>query len=133
MPTRSSSRRRHNCFVLGNVHAMQRYADRLKHYLGAVHAGAGKAELARLRGELRIDRLLEDLEPLVEGTIEGAERTRVIVDGLKRFSAVDREDHEVFNLVEIVERSTHWVTASASKSTCRPISGSPALPAKCSR
>ena len=101
-------------FVLGNVHAMQRYADRLKRYLGAVHTGAAKPELARLRGELRIDRLLEDLEPLVEGTIEGAERTRVIVDGLKRFSAVDREDHEVFNLVEIVERSTHWVTMAGA-------------------
>ncbi len=101
-------------FVLGNVHAMQRYADRLQRYLQAVHAGASVAELAQLRTELRIDRLIEDLDPLVEGTIEGAERTRAIVDGLKRFSVMDREEDETFNLVEIVERSVHWVTRTVA-------------------
>jgi two-component system sensor histidine kinase HupT/HoxJ len=97
-------------FVLGNVHAMQRYADRLQRYLEAVHAGASVAELAALRAELRIDRLIEDLNPLVEGTIEGAERTRAIVDGLKRFSVMDREEDEIFNLAEVAERAVHWVT-----------------------
>ena len=101
-------------FVLGNAHAMQRYAERLRRYLQAVHAGTPVAELARLRGELRIDRLIEDLDPLVEGTIEGAERTRAIVDGLKRFSVMDREEDEVFNVVEIVERSAHWVTKTVA-------------------
>jgi two-component system, NtrC family, sensor histidine kinase HupT/HoxJ len=101
-------------FVLGNVHAMQRYAERLRRYLEAVHAGTPVAELARLRAELRIDRLIEDLDPLVEGTIEGAERTRAIVDGLKRFSVMDREENEVFNLVEVIERSVHWVTKSVA-------------------
>jgi two-component system sensor histidine kinase HupT/HoxJ len=28
-------------FVLGNVHALQRYTDRLQRYMGALHAGAG--------------------------------------------------------------------------------------------
>ena len=27
-------------FVLGNVHALQRYSERLREYLGAIHAGA---------------------------------------------------------------------------------------------
>jgi len=101
-------------FVLGNAHALQRYAERLSRYLQAVHAGTPVAELARLRAELRIDRLLEDLDPLVEGTIEGAERTRAIVDGLKRFSVMDREENEVFNLVEVVERSVQWVSKSVA-------------------
>jgi two-component system sensor histidine kinase HupT/HoxJ len=30
--------------------------------------------------ELRIDRLLDDLPSLIDGTVEGAERTRDIVD-----------------------------------------------------
>jgi two-component system sensor histidine kinase HupT/HoxJ len=102
-------------FVLGNVHALQRYAQRLQSYLGAVHRGAPADELARLRGELRIDRIIEDLAPLVEGTIEGAERTRDIVDGLKRFSAVDRQEAQRFNLAEIVERAVHWVGKAASE------------------
>lgn len=97
-------------FVLGNVHAMRRYAPRIKHYLEAVHAGKSLEALAALRTELRIDRILEDLAPLLDGAIEGAERTRDIVDGLKRFSAADRNENVEFNLVEIIERSVHWVT-----------------------
>lgn len=101
-------------FVLGNVHAMRRYAPRLNSYLGAVHAGESAEKLANLRVELRIDRLLTDLSPLLEGTIEGAERTRDIVDGLKRFSAADRNENEFFNLSEVIERAVHWVTRATS-------------------
>jgi two-component system sensor histidine kinase HupT/HoxJ len=101
-------------FVLGNVHALQRYADRLHRYLDAVHEGTRGEKLKALRTELRIDRVIEDLNPLVEGTIEGAERTRAIVDGLKRFSAADEHGDEIFNLVEIVERAVHWVGKTVS-------------------
>jgi len=97
-------------FVLGNVHAMLRYTTRIKQYLDAVHANSSREELAKLRAELRIDHILKDLEPLLDGAIEGAERTRDIVDGLKRFSASDRNENVIFDLAEIVERSVHWVT-----------------------
>ena len=97
-------------FVLGNVHAMLRYTTRIKQYLDAVHAGTSQESLAKLREELRIDHILKDLVPLLDGAIEGAERTRDIVDGLKRFSATDRNENVKFNLSEIIERSVHWVT-----------------------
>lgn len=96
-------------FVLGNVHALQKYAQRIQRYLDAIHAGEGAERLEALRRELRIDHVVRDLQPLIEGTIEGAERTRAIVDGLKRFSAVDREENAPFDLVEVMERSVHWV------------------------
>jgi two-component system sensor histidine kinase HupT/HoxJ len=102
-------------FVLGNVYSLQRYTSRLARYLAAVHRGATPEELSALRAELRIDRVIEDLQPLIDGTIEGAERTRAIVDGLKRFSAVDREERRRFDLVAVVRRSIHWV-AKAAKS-----------------
>lgn len=97
-------------FVLGNMHAMRRYAPRIRRYLEAVHAGAGGTELVGLRGELRIDHILSDLDPLLDGAVEGAERTRDIVDALKRFSAADRNENVRFDLKEIIERSVHWVT-----------------------
>ncbi|MBI5923552.1 MAG: PAS domain S-box protein [Betaproteobacteria bacterium] len=97
-------------FVLGNVHAMRRYVRRLHQYIEEVHAGASTAELQLLREGLRIDRILEDMPLLLEGTIEGAERTRDIVDGLKRFSAADRDENLEFNLVDVIERAVHWVT-----------------------
>ena len=103
-------------FVLGNVYALQRYGSRMQEYLDAIHAGRPAGEVTELRRALRIDRLMEDMKPLIDGTIEGAERTRDIVAGLKRFSAQDRGEEETFNLAEVLERSVHWVAkASGSK------------------
>jgi two-component system sensor histidine kinase HupT/HoxJ len=120
-------------FVLGNVHAMLRYTTRIKQYLDAVHAGASREALAKLRADLRIDHILKDLAPLLDGATEGAERTRDIVDGLKRFSAADRNENVVFNLTEIIERSVLWVTratpanfkVNTSLTADLPIVGSP--------
>ena len=100
-------------FVLGNMHALRRYGERLHHYIGAVHAGTPAEELAAVREELRIDRVLSDLPQLIEGTVEGAERTSEIVDGLKRFSAVDREPDRRFDLVTVIERAVRWVAKGA--------------------
>ncbi len=97
-------------FVLGNVHALQRYIGRISTYLDAVHTGdTAPADLAALRQRLRIDHLRADLPSLIEGTIEGAQRTADIVGGLKRFSAIDRQDREVLDLHDVVERAVLWV------------------------
>ncbi len=96
-------------FVLGNVHALQRYTDRLREYLGAIHGQAGADEQATLRARLRIDHLLADLPSLMEGTLEGAQRTADIVQGLKRFSAMDRGERSEVELGGVIERAIHWV------------------------
>ena len=100
-------------FVLGNVLSLQRYARRIGQYLDAVHAAPQPPAIDELRGELRIDRILGDMPQLIAGMIEGAERTRDIVDALKRFSAVDKATPERVHLNEVVERSVRWVVQSA--------------------
>ncbi len=103
-------------FVLGNVLSLKRYASRLESYLATVHASdaAEDGALQAMRQELRIDRILADMPHLIDGMIEGAERTRDIVDALKRFSAVDKATPEQVNLNDVVERSVRWVVQSAS-------------------
>ena len=96
-------------FVLGNVTALGRYGERLQQYLGALHAGAPAADLATMRGTLRIDKLLQDLPSLIQGMQEGAQRTAEIVAGLKRFSAMDRETRQPLDLGPVIERAVHWV------------------------
>jgi two-component system, NtrC family, sensor histidine kinase HupT/HoxJ len=103
-------------FVFGNVLAMKRYSKRLSEYLGAVQRKEPWERIDALREELGIDRLMADLPSLIEGTAEGAERTRDIVDGLKRFSATDRNLRETMDLVPVVERSVHWVSKAAPNS-----------------
>ncbi|MDK9725016.1 MAG: ATP-binding protein [Sterolibacteriaceae bacterium MAG5] len=96
-------------FVLGNTVVLKKYAKRIGEFLEAAAGDLPTAERERLRKELRIDRILADLPSLIDGTVEGAERTRDIVDGLKRFSAVDRDERERFDLVPVIERAVHWV------------------------
>lgn len=104
-------------FVLGNVHALKRYSERLRQYLAAVHEREeSSSEAARLRASLRIDHLLQDLPSLIEGMLEGAQRTADIVSGLKRFSAVDREEYATVDLADVVERAIHWVRKGTSQS-----------------
>ena len=96
-------------FVLGNVHALKRYSERLATYVDVLHRGDASLELDELRKSLRIDRILSDLPSLIDGTIEGAQRTADIVSGLKRFSVVDREEKTRVDLSAVVDRAIHWV------------------------
>lgn len=103
-------------FVLGNVFSLQRYSRRLEQYLRTVHAGPLPPEVSAMRAELRIDRMLEDLPSLMDGTLEGAQRTADIVQGLKRFSSKDRETYEKVDLQPVVERAIHWMSKGMARS-----------------
>jgi two-component system sensor histidine kinase HupT/HoxJ len=102
-------------FVLGNVHALSRYSERLRDYLQAVHEGATPGDLQTLGRKLRVPHILNDLPSLLEGTLEGAQRTADIVKGLKRFSAVDAETRQDVDLNKVVDRSVLWVSKGAPR------------------
>ena len=96
-------------FVLGNVFSLQRYTTRMAQYLSALHQTELPPQVQALRRELRIDRMVEDLPSLMDGTLEGAQRTADIMHGLKRFSAKDKESFAAVELNAVVERAIHWV------------------------
>ncbi len=96
-------------FVLGNVHVLQRYNKRLTQYLSALHQIELPQTLQDLRRDLRIDALIQDLPSLMEGTIEGAQRTTDIVNGLKRFSSASQGEVTQVELNGVIERAIHWV------------------------
>jgi two-component system, NtrC family, sensor histidine kinase HupT/HoxJ len=96
-------------FVMGNVQALQRYGERLQHYFEAEARASTPAERQALRTQWRIDKLLADLPSLIDGMSEGAQRTADIVDGLRRFSAVDVQSRGEVDLREVVERAIHWI------------------------
>jgi two-component system sensor histidine kinase HupT/HoxJ len=102
-------------FVLGNVHALRRYSERLATYLDAVHSGSGTAELAAMRSSLRIDHLLDDLPSLIQGTTEGAQRTADIVHGLKRFSATGPDDQRSVDLNQVTELAIRWLANASAR------------------
>lgn len=102
-------------FLYGNVHTLARYRDRVSRYLEAVHAGMSGEALADLRCELRMDALMSDLGPLIDGTLEGAERVSEIVGNLERLSFVNAADRQKVNLAQIIRNALHWVVRAAGR------------------
>jgi two-component system sensor histidine kinase HupT/HoxJ len=96
-------------FVFGNMHALKRYGARLTEYLQAIDRGGNHQQLLELRKSLKIDRILLDIGPLVDGTLEGAERVSEIVQDLRRFSSSQTEPLESFNLSRVVRTAVSWV------------------------
>lgn len=100
-------------FVFGNVHSLKRYGDRLIRYLSAVDAGQDPGALQLLRDELKIDRILDDMGSLIDGTLEGAQRVSDIVKDLRRYSASRAESASVFDLVEVICTAAQWVVQAS--------------------
>ncbi len=100
-------------FVFGNMYALRSYEQRFREYLDAVHRDVPLAEREALRRRLKIDRILDDIGPLLEGSLEGAERVRDIVQELRRFSTPKNDVPEAFDLVALIRSAVHWVMQSA--------------------
>ena len=123
-------------FVFGNVHALRRYEERLARYINTLEAKVDTRELTALRKELNIERILSDIGPLIDGTLEGQDmvdackllgvdimtghweftygidRVSEIVQELRRFSSGQKEAPRSFDLSEVIRTATHWVVKS---------------------
>lgn len=96
-------------FVYANMHAMQRYSTRIRDYLACIHSGQPEETCQAMRAKLRIDHLLQDLDSLVGGTLEGAERVSDIVRDLRSFSSGQTDKMVRFDLLHTLETSVRWV------------------------
>ncbi|MCC0009658.1 MAG: PAS domain-containing protein [Hyphomicrobiaceae bacterium] len=96
-------------FVFANMHALKRYGAAIKGYLTACDAHIRTPKLDELRRKLRVDHVLHDITPLVEGTLEGAERVSDIVQDLRRFSSNQEEPVELFDAARLVRTAADWV------------------------
>ncbi|MDX1605799.1 MAG: ATP-binding protein [Candidatus Competibacterales bacterium] len=103
-------------FVYGNIHSLRRYQQRLQQYLAAVHSDADPQTVQDLRRRLRIDRLLDDLGSLIDGTREGAERVSDIVGQLRQFSASRPGATRRFDLEPVIRTAVRWVCKGESSS-----------------
>ncbi len=96
-------------FVFGNMHALKRYGSRINQYLDAVEMHIKSPELKHLRSELKIKRIREDMEPLIDGSMEGVERVTNIVHDLRNFSGGQKEEYTHFDLNEVIKKAVQWV------------------------
>ncbi|MGL9622922.1 ATP-binding protein [Bradyrhizobium sp. U531] len=96
-------------FVYGNVHTLMRYRTALTAYLDAVHGnGERRQDAEALRKRLRIGDILEDLGPLLDGTMEGAVRISEIVKNLRRLSFSKLGEVERVNIQPMINTAVLW-------------------------
>ncbi|MFK5984976.1 MAG: ATP-binding protein [Pseudomonadota bacterium] len=96
-------------FVFGNMHALKRYGLNITKYLSEVVKVADSEHLQQLRKELKIDRMIGDMDSLIDGTLEGTERISDIVQDLRRYSSCKKEASIAFDLPSVIEKAVQWV------------------------
>jgi two-component system sensor histidine kinase HupT/HoxJ len=95
--------------VFGNMHALKRYAQRINDYIAEVGGHLDSDLHEELREKYRMDKIESDMGPLIAGTMEGAERISKIVLDLRRYSGIQKEQPEPFELKHVVMTATEWV------------------------
>lgn len=96
-------------FLYANMHALQGYEEKFKIYIDAIHNNITPNEREKLRVELKIDHLIHDIKPLVEGSLEGAERVSDIVMNLRKFATPQESNKQIFDLVPVIKRAINWI------------------------
>ncbi|MDY6920774.1 MAG: ATP-binding protein [Pseudomonadota bacterium] len=95
-------------FLQGNAYALEGYNRRLQTFFTALEE-LGLPAIGELKASHRVDAVLRDLEPLVEGTREGAGRVTDIVQSLLRFTTPQPQVAAEFDLAALVRSAVQWV------------------------
>ena len=105
---RTTSSTTPSLFVFGNMHCCSAYGAAAQ-YLDAVHARWNCNRCAAAAPATAHRQPAGRPPSLVEGTLEGAQRTNFIVAGLKRFAAVAPEEIALWNSTPWSNVAIHWV------------------------
>ena len=100
-------------FISSNLNSLLKYLDRLAGYLREVEERLPPeiraGELAALRKKLKIDFIAGDSRHLVEESLEGAERVKTIVQGLRSFSRIDQAQRVAADINECLESTINII------------------------
>ncbi len=103
-------------FIASNISSLGRYTKKIIEFVDAQDEAIVSAELPELskelqekRRKLKLDFILEDIDQLIEESLDGADRVKNIVQNLKSFSRVDEADHQSADINECIESTLNIV------------------------
>ncbi|HIJ90316.1 MAG: ATP-binding protein [Desulfobulbaceae bacterium] len=100
-------------FISSNLSSLAKYLERLTGFIRALEEKLPQEppdeELAALRKELKIDYIMEDAVQLVEESLDGADRVKKIVQGLKNFSRIDQAERLPADINECLDTTLNIV------------------------
>ena len=91
-------------FINSNLNTLKKYIQNIEEYshrVDRVISGGDSTaieELARLKRNKKIDFILDDVASVIDESLEGTERVKIIVSDLKSFSYQDRENKLPYDL-----------------------------------
>jgi two-component system sensor histidine kinase HupT/HoxJ len=80
-----------------------------------------------LRRKYRVDSILADLEPLIEGTLEGAKRISEIVKNLRRISFNRTQEAHRIDVERILTTATQWAARAKKNHAIIDVEVAPGL------
>jgi len=95
-------------FIMSNLGTLRLDLEQLTQYLDALERACAQCtpqrqqELARLRERLDLGFVLDDIQPLIAESLEGAERVKQIVQALKDFARPDEQSLQLTDLNDCV-------------------------------
>jgi len=98
-------------YISANLSAAKKYTEKLEKYflsLDEIHGILSDDQIQQIKvikKQLKIDMIIEDLPELFADSIEGTERIKSIVQGLKCFSRTDSEISAPVDLNECIENA----------------------------
>jgi two-component system, NtrC family, sensor histidine kinase HupT/HoxJ len=117
-------------FVYANIYTLDRYRKNLVHYLDAIHGGTQPEETEALRAALKIDSIIADINPLLDGTMEGASRVSDIVKNLRRLSFSRTSEPQTVDLDRLLRNSVQLAVKSKNASAKIVVDSAPQISAK---
>ncbi len=99
-------------FIASNLSSLAKYLERLIGFIRAFESlpqDTPNEELAALRKKLKIDYIMEDALHLVEESLDGADRVKKIVQGLKNFSRIDQAERLAADINECLDTTLNII------------------------
>jgi len=97
-------------FISSNLGTLDKYVNRLTEFIQtqsevieSLHMTDAIEGLKRKQKELKLDYITEDIKGLITESLDGSERVRKIVQGLKSFARVDEAEYKYANINECIE------------------------------
>jgi len=103
-------------YIASNVNSLGRYTKKITEFINVQDEAIASADLPELskelnekRKKLKLDFILEDIDQLIEESLDGADRVKNIVQNLKSFSRVDEAEHQSADINECIESTLNIV------------------------
>ena len=103
-------------FISSNLSSLAKYINKLRAFETNVMDLAGASgntalvdEITKNRKSMKIDFILEDMQSLLEESLDGAERVRRIIQDLKSFSHVDEAEIKPVSISENLDSTLNMV------------------------